>query len=101
MPSIPLYVHADGAAHLHPQVPRRRIIALFAFGACSIVLGIATAVVILFTPADAPLKGMSLPLFMATIMFMGVFAAYRTATDPARIAARHRRYLNKETINVH
>lgn len=101
MPSIPLYVHADGAAHLHPQVPRRRIVMLFVFGACSIVLGVATAVVILLTPTDAPLKGMSLPLFMATVTFTGVFAAYRTATDPARLSARHHRYLSEETNHDH
>ena len=95
MPRIPLYVHTDRVAY--PRVSRRVLMTRVVMGVSSAALLISAGAVTLLCPADDPLKGVSLPLFVASVGVAGAHSAYRTATDPARVSARHLRYLSKET----
>lgn len=96
MPRIPRYVHADGVAHLQPQPPKHRLAVLTALGAASALNGAAAAVFALTASDGSPLHGLSLLLFMSAVTSAGAFVTYRGATDPARVSARHQRFLNEE-----
>lgn len=101
MPRMPLYVHKDGVVSSHPQPSWRRVVILTLLGVGSVIFGVSAAVVIGFSPEDNPFKGAALPLFVMAVGMAGAYTVYNSASNPARLSARHHRYLSEETNHDH
>lgn len=97
MSRIPLYVHQDGVARAHPHPTPRRVAVLLALSGGSVMAGIAAAMITLLSSDHSVYYGLALPLTVLAVCLTGAFVTYRGATDPARIVARHHRFLNEET----